>query len=340
MRYAWLVQNDTPTFNRCVTTGTQLAAVVAFSVAMHAGAQDYPTKPVRIIAPSPGTSADLLARVIGPKLAEQWNNSVIVDNRSGGPSAMRPAIMVAKATPDGYTLLMGETSSLATAVSLFKKLEYDPALDFAPITLVARAPLVLVVHASMPVSNLREFIAHAKKNPDALSYASAATGSISHLTTALLLQLTGMKAVHVPYKGAGAATLAVVAGEVPFASIALSSAMPQLNTAKVRALAVASKHRVKRDPIADVPTAAEAGLSGFESEAWFGLLAPARTPAALVSRLNRNVVSVLREPAMQQEFVKRGAEPQPSTPDEFARFIQAETDKWRRVINAAGISLQ
>lgn len=338
MRYAWLVQIDRPSFKRCVTTVAQLAAVVALSVAMHVGAQDYPTKPVRIIAPSPATTADFLARVIGPKLNEQWGKPVIVENRSGAPSAMMPAITVAKATPDGYTLLMGETSSLASAVSLFKKLEYKPILDFAPITLVARAPFVLLVNASMPVSDLRQFIAYAKERPRALSYASASTGSISHLTTALFLQLTGIEAVHVPYKGAGAGTLAVVAGEVPFASIAVSSAMPQIKAAKVKALAVASKQRFT--PIANVPTAAEAGLSGFECEAWFGILAPARTPAALVARLNSNVVSILREPAMQQTFFTIGAEPQPSTPHEFAQFIKAEAEKWRRVIKTAGISLQ
>jgi tripartite-type tricarboxylate transporter receptor subunit TctC len=323
---------------RSVTAIAQLGAVVALSVAIQAGAQEYPTKPVRIVVPSPGTTADFLARVIGPKLSEQWGKAVVVETRSGAPSAMMPAITVARATPDGYTLLMGETSSLAAAVSLYKKLEYKPVSDFAPITLVARAPLVLLVNASMPVSELRQFIAHAKNSPRALSYASAATGSISHLTTALFLQLTGIEAVHVPYKGAGAATLAVVAGEVPFASIAVSSAMPQIKAGKVRALAVSSKQNFA--PIANVPTAAEAGLGGFESETWFGLLAPAHTPAALVARLNRNVVSVLREAAMQAAFVTQGAEPLSSTPEEFKQFIQAETDKWRRVIRAAEISLQ
>lgn len=315
-----------------------LTAVVAQSVAMHAGTQAYPTKPVRIIAPSPATTADFLARGIGSKLSEQWGTPVIVENRSGAPSAMMPAMMVAKATPDGYTLLMGETSSLATAPSLFEKLEYKPMLDFAPITLVARAPLVLIASASMPVSNLEQFIAYAKGRPNALNYASATTGSISHLTTALFLQLTGTEAVHVPYKGAPAGILAVVAGEVHFASIAVSSAMPQIKAAKVKALAVASKRRFV--PIASVPTASEAGLSGFECEAWFGLLAPARASAALVARLNSNVVSILVEPAVQQTFLTHGAEPQPSTPGEFKRFIQAEAVRWERTIKAAGISLQ
>jgi tripartite-type tricarboxylate transporter receptor subunit TctC len=337
MRCAWRVRIDRPGFQRCVTRLVQLAGLVALSGAMHVSAQDYPTKPVRIVAPSPATTADFLARVIGPKLNERWGKPVIVENRSGAPSAMMPAITVAKATPDGYTLLMGETSSLASAASLFKKLEYRPILDFAPITLVARAPIVLLVNASMP-SDLRQFIAYARARPRELSYASAAVASISHLTTELFLQLTRIEAVHVPYKGAGAGTLAVVAGEVQFASIAVSSAMPQIKAAKVKALAVASKQRFT--PLANVPTAAEAGLSGFEGDVWFGLLAPARTPAALVARLNSNVVSILGEPAMQQTFFTQGAEPQPSSPDEFARFIKAETDKWRRVINGAEISLQ
>jgi tripartite-type tricarboxylate transporter receptor subunit TctC len=305
---------------------------------MHAGAQDYPTKPVHIIAPSPATTADYLARVIGPKLNEQWGKPVIVENRSGAPSAMMPAITVAKAPPDGYTLLMGETSSLASAVSLFKNLEYDPIRDFAPITLVARAPVVLLVNASMSESDLRQFIAYAQKHPGVLSFSSAATGSISHLTSELFLQLTGIKAVHVPYKGAGAGTFAVAAGEVQFASIAVSSAMPQIKAAKVKALAVASRQRFA--PIASVPTAAEAGLSGFECETWFGLLAPARIPSALVARLNSHVVSILKEPATQQTFFTQGAEPQQSSPEEFAQFIEAEAEKWRRVIEAAKISPQ
>ena len=250
---------------------------------------------------------------------------------------MTPAITVAKATPDGYTLLMGETSSLAIAASLFKTLEYRPSSDFAPITLVARAPLVLLVNASMP-PNLREFVAYAKKGPRELNYASAATASVSHLTTELFLQLTGIKAVHVPYKGAGAGTLAVVAGEVQFASIAVSSAMPQINAGKVRALAVTSKKPFP--PIKNVPTAAEAGLTGFESEAWFGLLAPARTPAALVTRLNSTVVSILRAPAMQDTLFRLGAAPEPTTPEEFAQFIKAEAGKWQRVIKTAGIRVQ
>jgi tripartite-type tricarboxylate transporter receptor subunit TctC len=338
MRSASLVQINKATSKRIATTVNQLAKIVAFSVAMQASAQNYPTKPVRIVAPSPATTADFSARVIGAKLNERWGKPVVVENRSGAPSAMMPAMTVARATPDGYTLLMGETSSLATAISLFKRLDYKPTVDLAPITLVARAPVVLLVNASMSVSSLREFIAHARDRSSELSYASAATGSISHLATELFLQLTGVKAVHVPYKGAGAATLAVVAGEVPFASIAVSSAMSHIKAAKVKALAIASNQRFT--PLASVPTAAETGLSGFECETWFGLLAPARTPASLVARLNSDVVSILRDPAMQQTFFVQGAELQPSTPDEFARFIQAETDKWRRVINRAGISLQ
>jgi tripartite-type tricarboxylate transporter receptor subunit TctC len=185
---------------------------------------------------------------------------------------------------------------------------------------------------------LREFIAWAKKRSNDLSYASAATGSISHLTSELFLQLTGIDAIHVPYKGAGAGTLAVAAGEVQFASIAVSSAMPQIKAAKVKALAVTSKQRFK--PIENVPTAAEAGLNGFESETWFGLLAPARTPATVVAQLNSHVVSILMELALKPTSIPPGADLQPSTPDEFAQFIQAETKKWRRVIKEAGISLQ
>ena len=325
------------TLQQAVTTIVQLGAVVALSITTHAAAQQYPTKPVRIVAPNSNTTAHNLARFVGTKLSEQWKQGVVVDPRSGAPAAMMPAITVARANPDGYTLLMGETGSLAAAVSLFSKLEYKPKSDFVPITLVARAPLVLLVNASTPVSDLRQFITFAKENQRALSYASAAVGTVSHLTTALFLQLTGIEAVHVPYRGGSAATLAVVAGEVPFASITVSSAIGHINAGKVRALAVSSKQRFP--PIANVPTAADAGLGGFEAEAWYGLLAPARTPANLVTRLHRDVTSVLKDPAMQALFITQGAEPLSSTPEEFKQFIEDETAKWRRVINAAGIRL-
>jgi tripartite-type tricarboxylate transporter receptor subunit TctC len=296
-------------------------------------AQNYPTKPVRIIAASAGSTGDLLARHLALQLTERWGKQVIVENRSGAGATIA-SDFAAKAVPDGYTLHIGQLASHAAAVSLYKKLSYDPVKDFAPITLYAHVPLLFVAHPSVPPANLREFIDYAKKRPGMINVSSAGNGTGSHMTTELLKQVTGLNLVHVPYKGSAAALIAVMSGEMQVSSIVVPNALPQVKAGKVKAYAVTSKNRFAGAP--DVPTAAEAGLPGFESTAWFGMFAPARTPSDLIGRLNRDMIEVLRTPATQAWILAQGAEPSPGTPGEFAAFIKSETAKWKKVIEVSG----
>jgi len=302
----------------------------------NAHAQNYPTKPVRIIAAAPGSGGDVFSRQLAPHLSERLRRPVVVENRPGANSTIA-ATLAARATPDGYTLYMGDVASLATAVSLYK-VTYDPTRDFAPITLVATTPQVLVAHTSVPAMNLRELIAHAKKHPGTIKYASGSTGTPGHLTSALLAQLARIDMVHVPYKGGGAALMAVVAREVEIASLSTTVGMPQIKAGRVKALTVAAKSRVAALP--DVPTASEAGLPGFESSAWFGMLAPAHTSSTIVDRLNRDVVDILQTSALQAWLLAQGAEGITTTPREFAGFIKAEIAKWSRVIEVSGARIE
>lgn len=296
-------------------------------------AQNYPTKPVRIIAATAGTTGDFLARHLALQLTERWGKQVIVENRSGAGATIA-SDFAAKAVPDGYTLHIGQLASHAAAVSLYKKLSYDPVKDFAPITLYAHVPLLFVAHPSVPPANLREFIDYAKKRPGMINVSSAGNGTGSHMTTELLKQVTGLNLVHVPYKGSAAALTAVMSGEMQVSSIVVPNALPQVKAGKVKAYAITSKNRFAGAP--DVPTAAEAGLPGFESTTWFGMFAPARTPSDLIGRLNRDMIEVLRTPATQAWILAQGAEPSPGTPGEFAAFIKSETSKWKKVIEVSG----
>jgi tripartite-type tricarboxylate transporter receptor subunit TctC len=298
-----------------------------------AHAQDYPAKPVRIVAATAGTTGDLLARQLAQRLAERWSTQVIVDNRSGAGATIA-ADVAAKAPPDGYTLHIGQLASFAAAVSLYRKLPYDPVRDFAPITRYAEVALILISHPSLPVASLREFIDYARKRPGAISYSSASSGTGSHLTMEMLVHAVGIKLVHVPYRGSGAATMALVSGEVPVSAIVVPNALPQVKAGKVRALAITSRQRFSGAP--EIPTVDEAALPGFESTGWFAMFAPARTPAALLERLNRDIVAILRAPATETWLLSQGAVPLPGTPAELAAFVRSETAKWKKVIELAG----
>jgi tripartite-type tricarboxylate transporter receptor subunit TctC len=310
-----------------------LGGVVGLLLISSGRAQDYPTKPVRIIAGAAGTANDILSRHLAQQLTERWGKQVIVDNRPGAGATIA-ADLAAKAAPDGYTLHIGQLASFAAAVSLYKKLSYDPVKDFAPITLYAESPLALIAHPSMSPASLREFIEYAKKRPGAINYSSASSGTGSHLTTELLNHTAGLKLVHVPYKGSGAAMMALVSGEAQFSSIILPIALPLVKAGKAKAYAITSRKRFAGAP--DIPTAAEAGLPGFESTAWFGMFAPARTPQDIVGRLNREIVEILRAPAVRDWLLAQGADPSPSTPEEFAAYIKSETAKWKKVIEVSG----
>ena len=311
-------------------------AVAALALGMPAGgavADEYPSKPIRFVAPyPPGSVTDLLARIIGQKLGESWKQPVIVENRGGGGSVIGTDI-VAKAPPDGYTILM-VAPDLAINQSLRSRLPYDAEKSFAPVTLLVSSPTVLCVHPSLPVTNLRELIAYAKARPGQLSYASGGNGTVGHLGMELLKHMAGIDMVHVPYKGTAAVVTAVLTGEVKLAFAQMSTARPQSLSGKLRILAVASEARAQAMP--DLPTVAEAGLPGFKADVWFGVVAPAGTPSAIVSRLNSEIGNIMRMPDVRAQLLPQGIEPMTDTPEEFAALIHAEIAKWGKLVKETG----
>ena len=311
-------------------------AVTALALGLPAGgavADEYPSKPIRFVAPyPPGSVTDLLARIIGQKLSESWKQPVIVENRGGGGSVIGTDI-VAKAPPDGYTILM-VAPDLAINQSLRSHLPYDAEKSFAPVTLLVSSPTVLCVHPSLPVTNLREFIAYAKARPGQLSYASGGNGTVGHLGMELLKHMAGIDMVHVPYKGTAAVVTAVLTGEVQVAFAQMSTARPQFLSGKLRILGVASGARAQAMP--DLPTVAEAGLPGFKADVWFGVVAPAGTPGAIVSRLNSEIGKIMRMPDVRAQLLPQGIEPMTDTPEEFADLIHTEIAKWGELVKRTG----
>jgi len=292
---------------------------------------------VRIITGNPGATADILTRQIGRRLAERWGQQIVVDNR-GGAGGTISAEITANAAPDGYTLLMGQLNSHALAVNLHKNLAYNAVNDFAPIALVASAPQVLVVNRSFPASNWSEFAEFIRQRPGKFNYASSGHGTGSHLTSELMKQQAKLDLTHINYKGGAAATFALINGEANAGFVLLSTAMPIVQSGKIKLLAISSMNRFPTLP--NVPTLHESGLSKFESSSWFGMFGPARIKKVLVDRLNREIVDILRTPLIRQDLLKLGAEATPSTPDEFGAFVKSEIQKWREVINRAGIQKQ
>lgn len=315
-------------------TTSILAAIIA-ATSCAASAQSYPVKPIRFIVPStPGGSVDTLARTVGPRLADKWGQQVIVDNRSGAGGAIAGEL-VAKSPPDGYTLLVGTVASLATNVSLQKKLPYDPMKDFAPVTLLATQNLMLLVHPSLPVKSVKELTALAKKKPGSLSFSSAGNGTGGHLSGELYKLLAGVDLLHVPYKGVAPAMIDVVSGQVTMTFASILSGSAQVKAGRLRALAVTGARQSVAAP--GLLTMVEAGVNGYESATWYGIVAPTGTPADIVNRLNSEIVAILKSPEMHDRLSKEGADPVGNTPAEFARHIQTEIEKWRKVIRAAGI---
>ncbi len=271
-----------------------------------------------------------MTRQLGQRLSERWGQPVVVENKPGAGLTIGTAL-AARSNPDGYTLLMSDRTAIAVAPVLHKSLPYDPIADLSPITLAARSPMMLVAHPSVPASNLREFIAYARKQPGGLiNMAGAGPGTAAHMTAEQLKVATGLNLTSIQYKGGGAATLAIVSGETKAGFGNIPNVLPHVTAGKLKAYAVTSKTRFSGAP--DVPTAAEAGLPGFESEQWIGMLAPARTRAELIGKLNRDMVEFLQAPEMQAAMRAQGAEPAPGTPAEFALFIKSETVKLRKVI--------
>jgi tripartite-type tricarboxylate transporter receptor subunit TctC len=309
-------------------------ALLASAAASGAIGQTYPVKAIRLIVPSaPGGGTDLSARVIAPKLSERLGQQVLVDNRGGGGSVIGNEI-VARAAPDGYTLLMG-ISTLAILPSMVSKLPYDTLKDFHPITVVVRVSNALTVHPSVPATSVKGLIALARARPGALTYASAGAGTNPHLSAELFLVLTKLSMVHVPYKGSGPATAGLIGGETALSFPSVPSVINYLKAGRLRALGVTTAKRSAVLP--DIPTIAEAGVPGYEAQQWFGVVAPGATPRAIVERLHRELMLVLKDPEVVRNFSAQGAEIVADTPDEFAAYLKSEMDKWARVIKAAGI---
>ncbi|HEY6864495.1 MAG TPA: tripartite tricarboxylate transporter substrate binding protein [Burkholderiales bacterium] len=312
-----------------------IAAAVLALAAADAGAQSaYPSKPVRFIVPSSaGGGTDIIARAISQKLSEALGQQFVVDNRPGA-GQMIGIELAARSPADGHTILM-TASTLAINPIMYKKVTYDPVRDFAPITQAASLPNVLVVHPSLPVKSLAELIALAKREPGRIAYASAGIGTSPHMSVALLEHLAGIEMVHVPYKGTGPGVIDVLAGQVKVMTPNVLTALPHIKSGKLRALAVTSGKR--SDALPDVPTIAEAGVPGYESVQWYGVLAPAGTPREIVQRLYTEIAKSLRAGDVRERLAADGAEPVGSTPEQFAAFIRAEIDKWAKLAKAAGI---
>ena len=316
--------------------GAVLLAAVLGGVAWSAAAQDYPSKPIRFVVPTPpGGFLDILARLIGQKLSESWGQPVVVENRTGGGITIG-SNAVAKAAPDGYTVLV-IPPDFAVSPSLYAKLPYDTLQDFAPVTLVAWGPSVLVVHPSVPVNSVKELIAFAKSKPGQLDYASAGNGSGGHLAMELFKTMAGVDLVHVPYRGLGPAVIDLAGGKVSVMFAQLAAVRRYIDAGKLRALGVAGKQRSQAMP--DLPTVAESGLVGFDVNPWFGIVAPGGTPKDVVAKLSAEIGKITRLPEVKEKLSPLGAELAANTPEEFAAFISSEIAKWAKVVKDSGARL-
>jgi tripartite-type tricarboxylate transporter receptor subunit TctC len=314
-------------------TALLLTAVVLCGTGS-ASAQKYPVKAVHIVTGGVGTFHDIVARQLGQKLSERWGQPVVVENQGAAALTVGTG-MVARAAPDGYTLVLSDRSALAVAPHLYKSVPYDPVKDFSPITLVATVTTMLVANASVPAATLPEFLAYARKQPHETFFATAGPGTNNHIAMELLKHETGINAVPVHYKGGGASTLAMVSGEVKEGFGAVPSLLPYVKSGKLKAYVVTSKHRFPGAP--DVPTVAEAGLPDLELEFWIGMLAPAGTPSAVIAKLNRDIGEILQTPAMRATLLTQGASAAPGTPDQFAAYIATESGKMKRLIELTGM---
>jgi tripartite-type tricarboxylate transporter receptor subunit TctC len=308
--------------------------VLLACVAPGAVAQTYPNHVIRLVVPFPaGGTTDILARAAAQKLTESLGQAVVVDNRPGAGGNIG-ADLVAKSTPDGYTLLMGTVGTHAINPSLYAKMPYDHVKDFVPVVLVAGVPNVLVVNPSLPVNSVADLIKLAKSKPGAINFASSGSGTSIHLSGELFKTMAGVDMTHVPYKGSAPALTDLVGGQVQIMFDNLPSSLALIRSGKLRAVAVTSSTRAPALP--DVPTIAESGLPGFEASSWFGVLAPAGTPAPIVAKLNAEVNKWLQSPEAREQLLAQGAAAAGGTPEQFAAHIRAETEKWAKVVKASG----
>jgi tripartite-type tricarboxylate transporter receptor subunit TctC len=314
-----------------------LLAMLSAFLPWFAQAQDYPRKPVRIIVPlAAGGTGDTLARTVGEAMGKVMGTQFVVENRPGAGGLIGTEV-AANAAPDGYTLLAVSPSHVITP-ALYARKTYDPIRDFEPIVHIANTHQIIVAHPSLPVKNLKELIAYAKKNPGKLSYGSAGTGSATHLNMELFKSMAGVNIVHVPYKGSTQARIDVVAGQVQLGMDGLLPVLPFIKDGRLRPLGLTSSRRSQAAP--DIPTIAEAGVPGYASDTWYGLLAPAQTPAAIVTALHGAAVKALKDPATRARLTALGAEPVGSAPEEFARMIAAEQKLWAKVVKDSGAKVE
>lgn len=321
-------------------TSISILAALALAVPCTAAIAQagYPTKPIRlIVAFPPGGSTDIIARLVGQKLSERLGQQVIIDNRGGAGGTIGTEI-AARAAADGYTLTMGTTSTHVIAPAAYASVKYDPIKDFAPITLVASTPYLLVLHPGVQAKSLKEFISLVKSQPGKLNYASAGTGSTTHLAMEMLKSAAGMDIVHVPYNGNGPAGTAVIGGQVQALFGSMPAVLPHARAGRVRPIAVGTAKRSSALP--DVPTVAESGFPGFEVSLWLGFFAPKGTPEPVLKKLHGELSAIARSPEMKEQFERNGADPVTTSPAELSKLMKAELDKYSKVIKSAGIQLK
>jgi tripartite-type tricarboxylate transporter receptor subunit TctC len=326
-----------PSSGRHGAPGWAIAALFLMVLALRpAIAADWsPTRPIRLLVPyGPGGSSDVIARAVAVEMSRDLGQQVVVENKGGGQGSIA-TMEAARARPDGYTLLLGHVGTLAVNPAMMANLPYNPQRDFAPIILLAKLPMVFAVNARVPANDLPGFVALAKARPGALNYGSAGNGSAGHLAFEMLKTATGIDVVHVPYKGTGAQLTDLIAGNIDAASAGLPGLLPQAQAGKVRIIAVGSARRL--DAIPDVPMVAEQGYPGFESSQWFGLLAPAGTPADAIARLNTAARAALASQAVRQRLAQDSSEVSGAGPAQFAAFIAAEEKRWGAVVRQAGL---
>jgi tripartite-type tricarboxylate transporter receptor subunit TctC len=315
-----------------------LAALGPLASTLAAGADDYPNRPIRLIAPyPPGGTTDIVARYIADELSKSLGWTVVIENRDGAGGIVGHE-SVAKAKPDGYTLVLGNSAMLAVSVSLYPNLPYDPTKDFAPITEVAAGALVMIVKPALPAHSLQELLDLAKKEPGKLNAGLSAIGSMHHMTTEVIKKRAGVKWTDVPYKGSAPMLVDLLSGQTDFAFDNIPSALPYIKSGKLRAIAVSGPTR--SDLLPGVPTLAEAGMKGVEALAWHGVLAPAGTPAPIVARLHDEIVKILKTPDMKKRLNDLGLEPIGSSPKAFAAFIREENVRWAEIAREAEIKLE
>ncbi|HYC48694.1 MAG TPA: tripartite tricarboxylate transporter substrate binding protein [Burkholderiales bacterium] len=318
-----------------VRTGVALAALASCAMPVSAQSGTYPTRPIRfIVANSAGGGLDVVARLVSPAVTSALGQQIIIDNRAGATGSVA-AELTAKAPPDGHTIMMGAIGNLAVNPHIYKGLGYDPTKDFAPITFAVSGSNVLVVHTSVPAKSVQELVALARSQPGKLVYGSSGSGNAGHLAAELLQSMSNTKMVHVPYKGGAPAMTALLGNEIQFIFASPSTAIPQVKAGRVRGLAVTTLKRSAMLP--DVPTVAESGFPGYETDNWYGIVAPAKTPDAIVAVLNKEFTRALLIPENKQALLRSGLEAAPGTPEAFGKYMRAEYHKWGKLLAQIGV---